>query len=77
MPRNTKLALGVCYSPNTLSQMLQISNFIPPIRKIIPPYIINQSDAIVENQINNVLHALSKDLYLSIHIAVLDFDVPI
>lgn len=77
MPRNTKLALGVCYPPNTLSQMLQISNFIPLISKIIPPYIINQSDAIVENQINNVLYALSQDFYLSIHTAVLDFDVSI
>lgn len=77
MPRNTKLVLGICHSPNTLSQMSQISNFISPISKIISPYIINQSDAIVENQINNALHALSKDLYLSIHTAVLDFDIPI
>ncbi len=36
---------------------------------------MNQSGAAVENQINDALHALSKDLYPSIRVAALDFDI--
>ncbi len=76
MPGNTKLALDVCHLTDALSQMSQISNFTPPISNIIPLLIINQSGAVVENRINDVLHALSEDLYPSIRATALDFDVP-
>ncbi len=62
VPENTKLALDVCYPPNMLSQMSQTSDFTPPISNIIPPCIMNQSGAVVENRINDALHTLSEDL---------------
>ncbi len=68
--------LSVCYPSDTFSQISQISDFIPPISNIIPSCIMNQSSTVVENQINDALHKLSKDLYPFIRTMVLNFDVP-
>lgn len=37
---------------------------------------MNQSGAVVDNQISDALQVLSKDLYLSIYTMALNFDVP-
>ena len=71
----TKLVLSICYTSNTLSQILGFINFILFISNVISLYIISELVAIIENQINDAFYILSKDLYLFITAIVQDFDI--
>lgn len=75
MPKNTKLALNICYLYNTTSHILYFSKFIPSISNVIILYIINQLNIIIVNKINNAINILSKNLCSTITVVVQNFDI--
>lgn len=76
MPKNIKLALCICYLYDATIYILYFSKFISFINYIIILYIINQSNAAIESQINNIINASFKDLYLIIAVMALNSDIP-
>lgn len=74
MLENTKLALGTCYSYNTASYTFCLSKFIPSINHVITSNKINPYNAAIKSQSNDVIDALSKNLYLNITLAMQNFD---
>lgn len=67
---------SVCHLYHAANHKLCFSKFIPSIHYVINSHTMNQLNADIKYQINNVINALPEDLYLTIAVAAWNFDVP-
>lgn len=70
-----KQIFNIYYLYNMASYILYFSKFIFFINYTIILYIINQFNAAIKNQINNIINILSKNLYLIIAIIMQNFNI--